>query len=152
MRVIILGLRALDGKNKSVRSQSRARKFGLGYLTDGMICFVTSVVCFFLPVSYPHTNVNKLYFLLGDSAMFQEDDKDIRIFFEKRYNSIDRIRRKFPETYKATISWLGDEVFSRPGRQAKTVRQIEQEEFEDQFAQDMAEAQARRRQGVQPSS
>jgi hypothetical protein len=45
LRVVLLGLRAIDGSNKRKRSQSRAAKFGVTELSNSMLAFIATVVC-----------------------------------------------------------------------------------------------------------
>jgi len=81
-----------------------------------------------------------LFFLLSNTTTFSEDDDQFRSFFQKRYDSIDNLRTKLEETFNATMSWLLGEVFSQPTRRDKTEVEIQQDEFEEEYARDMMDA------------
>lgn len=83
----------------------------------------------------------KLFFLLSDSTTFSEDDDRFRSFFEMRLGSLDDLQERLPDVYGETLTWLRDEVLTRPRLlKTKTAMQIEQDEFEEQYARDFEEA------------
>ena len=88
----------------------------------------------------PCTDIKQLYFLLSDLETFNEDDEEIRGFFEKRFISVGDLRTDLPTYFEALTAWLDDELAMKPQNKPKTAAQIRQEEFEKQFARDMAAA------------
>ena len=47
---------------------------------------------------------------------------------------------KLGEVFDATMGWLLSEVFNQDTRRKKTEAEIEQDEFEEEYARDMEEA------------
>ena len=105
-----------------------------------MICLVTTVVRRSNRSTAPDTNRKKLYFLLSDSATFSEDDDTFRTFFINRWESLDDLRKKVERLFDATIAWLVGEVFTQDTRKGKTEAEIQQDEFEKQFARELNDA------------
>ena len=50
------------------------------------------------------------------------------------------LRIKLGEVFEATMGWLLSEVFNQDTRRKKTEAEIEQDEFEEEYARDMEEA------------
>ena len=50
------------------------------------------------------------------------------------------LRIKLGEVFETTMGWLVSEVFNQDTRRKKTEAEIEQDEFEEEYARDMEEA------------
>jgi hypothetical protein len=140
--VVLLGPRAIDGLNKRKRSQSRARKFAVMELSGSLLAFFATVV----RLSKWSTTLNtdgptKLYFLLGKSTMFSEDDDQFRDFFENRYISLaEHLPKSLPQTFRVTMEWLNNEVFVQQDDEQREVVDSEQYAFEAELDEDIQEA------------
>ena len=78
--------------------------------------------------------------MLGSSTTFNEDDQKFRSFFQKRYDSIEDLRTKLEGVFIVTMKWLLDEVFRQDNHEGKTEAEIQQDEFEEEYAQDIEDA------------
>jgi len=85
---------------------------------------------------------HSVFFLLSDSATFNEDDANFQSFFEKRFHSIHELSDDTDtnEVFRATAQWLINEVFTQHERRKKTQMEIEQGKYEKDFAQDIKDA------------
>ena len=143
LRLVLLGPRSIDGSNKTKRSISRARKFGVQELTSSILAFVATVVCVLLSaidLSKILTHQTKLFFLLTDSpTSFSEEDIRFRTFFESCYTSFNKIHINTPAIFRETMKWLNTEVFVQSDDKGKAIDE-EQLAFEDELDQEIVKA------------
>jgi len=139
--VVLLGPRAIDGTNKGKRSQSRVRRFAVTELSKSFLSFIATVVCFSGKLAVMSTDETKLFFLLGDSTTFSEDNEQFRTFFENRYTSLDvQLRVKLPHVLKETMTWLNNEVFVPEDDEEGAAMDERQYAFEDELDREIDEA------------
>jgi hypothetical protein len=71
---------------------------------------------------------------------FNEDDDQFRNFFERRYNSFYKLRKKTPGIFRETMDWLNNEVFIQCDDESRDVIGEEQRTFEEDLDQAIMEA------------
>lgn len=141
LRVVLLGPRAIDGKNKRKRSQSRIKRFAVTVLSESLLSFVATVVCLSKQLAILNTDRTKLFFLLDDSTTFSEDNERFRTFFENRYLSLTvHLRKKLPGVLRETMTWLNNEVFVSQDNEEEAKLDERQCAFEDALEKEINEA------------